>query len=159
MKLLVWSISLLWAAPWCMASDPDALIGVWFNQEKTAKIEIYKTGGKYFGKIVWLEQPTYLAADVEEADGHPAVKVGNPKVDWKNPDKARQNDPILGLLILRDFVWDADDEEWNDGRIYDPKKGSDYKCFMKLEDAKTLYLRGYIGFSLIGRTSYWTRAN
>lgn len=159
MKPLLMITAIAFASSTLLAGDPDALLGVWFNQEKTAKIEVYKNGNKYFGKIVWLKDPTYNETEFNEADGHPAVKLGGPKVDWRNPDKARQNDPILGLLILRDFIWDADDQEWTDGRIYDPKKGSDYKCFMRLENDSTLYLRGYIGFSLIGRTSYWTRAN
>ncbi|NUM79790.1 DUF2147 domain-containing protein [bacterium] len=138
------------------AGNADDLLGLWLNEEGTAKIEIYKQDGKFFGKIVWLKDPTYTEKDVKD-ENHPSVKLGAQKVDFKNPDAAHQNDPILGLVILRNFNYDADDEEWVDGKIYDPKKGADYKAFMKLENPDKLYLRGYIGFSLIGRTSYWSR--
>ena len=50
-----------------------------------------------------------------------------------------------------------DNGEWTGGRIYDPQNGKDYKCYLKLKDPHTLSLRGYIGFSLLGRTEVWTR--
>lgn len=139
------------------AGNPDALLGIWLNEEGTAKIEIYKDNGKFYGKIVWLKDPVYTEHDVAINAGNPKVKLGVARVDWKNPDIERQNDPILGLVVLRGFVYDTDDDEWNAGMIYDPKKGSDYKCFIKMPDPDKIKLRGYVGFSLIGRTTYWTR--
>ena len=139
------------------ARNPDDLLGVWLNEEGTAKIEIYKDNGKFFGKIVWLRDPVYTSHDVAANAGNPKVKLGAARVDWKNPNTERQNDPILGLIVLRGFVYDAEDDEWIDGMIYDPKKGSDYKCFIKMPEANKLKLRGYVGFSLIGRTTRWTR--
>ncbi len=139
------------------AGNPDDLLGVWLNEEGTAKIEIYKNDGKYYGKIIWLRDPVYTERDVAANAGNPKVKLGVPRVDWKNPNIERQNDPILGLIVLRGFVYDAEDDEWNDGMIYDPKKGSDYKCFIKMPETNKIKLRGYVAFSLIGRTSYWTR--
>lgn len=138
------------------AVSPDDIIGTWLNEEGTAKIEIFKKGDEYFGKIIWLKEPYYTQNDVEEND-HPNVKLGAAKVDFKNPDESKQNQPLLGLIILRNFKYDIDNEEWSGGRIYDPKKGSDYKSYIQLVDANKLKLRGFIGFSLIGRTSYWTR--
>jgi len=136
--------------------SPDDIIGTWLNEEGTAKVEIFKKGDEYYGKIVWLKEPYYTQKDVEEND-HPNVKLGAAKVDFKNPDESLQNQPLIGLIMLRNFKYDIDNEEWSGGRIYDPKKGSDYKSYMQLMDANKLKLRGYIGFSLLGRTSYWTR--
>ncbi len=48
-------------------------------------------------------------------------------------------------------------DEWNGGKILDPENGKTYKCYITLEDKNKLKLRGYIGFSLIGRTEYWYR--
>ncbi|MFC2123974.1 DUF2147 domain-containing protein [Bacteroidota bacterium] len=124
------------------AGDADDLLGIWFNQEKDAKIEIYKCGTKFCGKIVWLEEPN-------EEDG-------TPKIDDENPDEILQNRPIMGLNILSDFVFE-EDNLWEDGDIYDPKEGKTYSCYLKLETEKKLKVRGYIGFSLIGKTNYWTR--
>lgn len=155
--LLAASLALTLAGP-MMAANPDDLLGMWLNEEGTAKIEIYKQDGQYFGKIIWLRDPTYMQKDVDDADGHPLVKVGAEKVDYLNPDESLQSKPVLGLVILRGFTYDEDGAEWSGGYIYDPKKGKDYKAYMQLIEAGKLKLRGYIGFSLIGRTSYWTRA-
>ena len=41
----------------------------------------------------------------------------------------------------------------------DPKNGKEYKCTISLKDANTMKLRGYIGFSVFGRTDNWNRVN
>lgn len=123
--------------------NPDAILGVWLNSSGKGQIQLYKQGNKYFGKLVWLKEPN--------------DEQGKPKLDIKNPDKNAKTKPLIGLVILRDFV--HDDGEWTGGRIYDPQNGKDYKCYMKLKDSKTLNVRGYIGISMIGRTEVWTRVN
>ena len=46
---------------------------------------------------------------------------------------------------------------WKKGTIYDPDNGKTYKCKLRLVSDDVLNVRGYIGVSLIGRTSQWTR--
>ena len=84
--------------------------------------------------------------------------TGKPKVDDENPDPALQDRPIIGLVILKDFEFDGE-EEWEDGTIYDPKNGKTYSCYMHIDEEGVLKIRGFIGFSWIGRSSYWTRVN
>lgn len=120
----------------------DAVLGTWMTSSGKGHVEIYKQGGKYYGKIAWLKEPNN--------------EQGTPKVDKNNPDAKLRNQPILGLVNLRDFTY-AGDNEWEDGKVYDPEKGKDYSCQMTLIDPNTLEVRGYIGISLIGRTDTWTR--
>lgn len=122
--------------------QPDDVIGIWLNEDQDAHIQVYKEGDRYFGKIIWLKNP------IDE-------ETGKPKLDDENPDEALQDRPILGLLLLQDFEFDKD--EWDDGTIYDPKNGNTYKCYMKLISMDKLKIRGYIGITLLGRTTYWTR--
>lgn len=125
----------------------DDILGVWLTQNKDSHVEIFKQGDKYFGKIIWLQDPIDSI-------------TGKPKVDDKNPNPKLQHRPIMGLELLKHFVYNADDHEWEKGSIYDPKKGSTYKCYMKFThpaNKNRLKIRGYIGFSLLGRTVYWTR--
>lgn len=124
------------------AQQPDAIKGIWMNDEKDAKIEIYKSGASYFGKIIWTK-------DMYQADGK------TPKKDTRNPDAALQNRTIQHLVILSGFTYD--DGEWNGGEIYDPKSGKTYKSKMKLKGAN-LEIRGYLGSSFFGKTTVWTRA-
>ena len=87
-----------------------------------------------------------------------ATENGKPKVDNNNPDKNKQNLPIIGLIILEDFSFDGDDE-WKYGTIYDPESGKTYDCNLTLKSKNILHVRGYIGISLFGRTETWTRTN
>jgi uncharacterized protein (DUF2147 family) len=49
-------------------------------------------------------------------------------------------------------------EEFSGGEILDPRSGKVYRARMKLEEGgKKLNVRGFIGFSLIGRSQVWNR--
>jgi uncharacterized protein (DUF2147 family) len=148
--LLLASLLLVSLAPVAAAQGPDAIVGQWLNAKKTAHIEIAKgADGKYLGKLVWLKEPTYPSDDKKGM-------AGKTKVDRENPDPARRSQPLIDLMILRDFQF-VKDNQWEGGRIYDPENGKDYKCKMRLNSPDTLDVRGYIGFSLMGRTEKWTR--
>lgn len=134
----------------CLAAAPDDVVGVWYNQVKDAKIEVYKCADKYCGKIVWLKEPNYPP---NSKDGTP----GTPKLDHNNPDPAQKKTPVLGLVIAHDFKF-AGNNVWNDGKIYDPKNGKTYSAKMTLESPTQLNLRGFVGVSLFGRTDKWTKA-
>lgn len=69
----------------------------------------------------------------------------------KCPDD-RQNDPIIGLEIIRNM--ERDDDEWDDGTILDPETGKIYDCKLWLEDG-ALKVRGYVAFFF--RTQTWVR--
>ncbi|MBD3669968.1 MAG: DUF2147 domain-containing protein [Gammaproteobacteria bacterium] len=127
--------------------DAHAIVGTWLTGDKTSRVEIKPCGDEYCGTIVWLEEPAYPADD---------EMAGEPKVDRNNPNESLQGRPILGLPMLEGFHY-AGDGVWKDGTIYDPRNGKTYSCKMTLVDDKTLKVRGYIGFSLIGRTTVWTR--
>jgi len=48
--------------------------------------------------------------------------------------------------------------EYDQGEVLDPLTGKTYKLKAKLSaDGKTLEMRGFIGFSLLGRTQTWKR--
>ena len=149
MRLVLLVASLVLSMPVAAFAGPDDILGEWFNGEKNAKIEIAKCADKYCGKIVWLKEPNYPEGS---QDGTP----GTQKLDHNNPDPSLKKSPIIGLQIVYDFTF-AGDDVWSDGRVYDPKNGKTYKGKMTLISPQQLNLRGYIGISLIGRTTTWTR--
>lgn len=125
-------------------AQKETVEGYWLSQDKDAKVEIYKAkDGKFYGKIIWLKEPN---------------RDGKPKLDIKNPTESARNTPLMGMLILKSFTKDSD-KEYDDGTIYDPKSGKKYSCTITVKDANTLSIRGYVGISLIGRTTAWTRTN
>ena len=126
-----------------MEDNPDAIVGVWKTGEGNAMVRIYKNGDKYQGKVVWLKEPI----DPE---------TGKPKVDKNHPDEAVRSRAVLGLINVWGFVFKGNNV-WDEGNIYDPKNGNTYSCTMKMNNANSLEVRGFIGVSLIGRTDTWTR--
>ncbi|MFP4556811.1 MAG: DUF2147 domain-containing protein [Bacteroidales bacterium] len=129
-----------------IAQNANKVLGVWLTQDEDSKVTITKdSNGKFNGEITWLEDP--LNED------------GKPKVDEENPKKSLQSRPIMGLRLLEGFEYNKSKDEWVDGTIYDPNNGKTYKCLMWFdEDPNKLSVKGYIGFSLIGREVVWTRA-
>ncbi len=64
--------------------------------------------------------------------------------------------PIEGLEIIRNMKPKGDG--WAGGTILDPNKGKVYKAKMSLNDSgEELTVRGFVGFSLIGRSQTWHR--
>ena len=122
------------------AQTADAAKGVWLNEAKDVKVEIYKTGDKYAGKITWLK-------NMYEADGKTLKK------DVNNVDASLRSRTIINLNILTNFSFD--DGEWTGGALYDPKTGKTFKCKMKLNNGN-LEIKGYVG--PFGKTTVWTKA-
>lgn len=100
-------------------------------------VEIYKQDGKVFGKVVEILDPSKEKATC-----------------LKCPDEDKGK-PIKGLVILKNLKKDGD--EYSGGTIMDPNNGKVYKSYIALDSPDILKVRGYIGFSLLGRTQYWHR--
>lgn len=116
--------------------------GTWVNiDDETgvakSEIELYVEQGKLYGRVLRLLVPE---------------DQGKKCVNCKGSDK---NKPIEGLLIVRGLS--RDDAAWTDGKIMDPANGKSYDCTIRLEDPNTLNVRGFLGFSFLGRTQVWKR--
>ena len=121
----------------------QSIFGKWHStNEETGEvdsvIEVYEKNGKAFAKVIEIKNPKRKNAICDLCTGD------------------NKNKPILGLNILTGL--EKDGEEWSGGKILDPRNGKVYKCYIKLENENKLKIRGYIGFSLIGKTAFWTRA-
>jgi len=139
-SLLVMAMALT-CTSWSQNTQADKILGIWLSETKEGKIRVYRVGNKYFGRLIWSK-------NMYAADGKTSNK------DSKNENKSLRNRDLKDLVLLNNLVYD--DGEYVGGTIYDPKNGSTYKCYMK-PNGDRLDIRGYIGISLIGRTSVWTR--
>ena len=120
----------------------QSIFGKWktLNEDtnKTESIvEIYKKEDKVFAKIIKI---------INKSDRDRVCNA----CKGKNKDK-----PILGMVILNGLKKEG--KNWDNGKILDPKNGKYYSCYITLLNNTKLKIRGYIGFSLIGRTEYWYR--
>jgi uncharacterized protein (DUF2147 family) len=136
-------------ASFTFAADEDKILGLWDTPENDCKIEIFRCGNKYCGRIAWLKEPYYPADD----DGGMA---GKPIVDRENPNPDLRTRPLLGLQILEGFIY-IGKNVWEKGIIYNPEVGKIYKCKLTLSAPNRLEVRGFIGIPLLGGTSIWTR--
>lgn len=68
------------------------------------------------------------------------------------PDEFKDK-PVAGLK----FLWgleDSGDNVWEGGHILDAKTGKIYRAMLRVKGDK-LYVRGYVGIPLLGRTQIW----
>jgi len=136
-NLIIFMVSVALSAS-AIAQSP---IGKWKtiddveNREKSI-VEIYEQNGKLHGKIIKLFR--LPDEDPDQCSGE------------------RKDQKVLGMEILWDLKKDGN--EWNGGKVLDPKNGRVYDCYIEMESEDKLKLRGFIGFSLLGRTQYWYRS-
>lgn len=124
------------------------LSGIAAANPSTSEGEWYTEGGDGIVKLSIQADKTLKGVII--ASRTPDAK------DTENPDPAKRNDSVIGMTILQDLTYDKDGE-WVGGTIYDPISGNTYKLQTKLAEPNVLELRGFIGISLIGRTSVWHR--
>jgi uncharacterized protein (DUF2147 family) len=144
MKKLLFFVFLISISASIFAQSADDITGFWWNDIKSSKIKIEKKDGKYIGTIVYIIPEKYVN--------------GAPEKDDKNPDVNLRSRSRLNLQILSGLVYNANDKEWANGSVYDPKNGKTYDCYVWLEGKDTLQLKGFIaGIRMLGRKSAWTR--
>ena len=122
--------------------QPDSVVGTWVNIDDETGVEkseiiLYLEDGKLYGRIERLLLPE---------------DQGKLCVNCKGKEK---DQPIEGLVIVKGLEQDGD--SWTDGDIMDPANGKLYDCTISLADDNTLNVRGFLGFSFLGRTQVWKR--
>ena len=140
--LFILVVFVLSSKAYSQTAEAEALVGLWAPSSGKARVQIYKKGDKYSGRIVWLKEPNDAA--------------GKAKLDRNNPDEELRKKPLLGYVMLKDFVYKSKNL-WEEGTIYDPENGSTYSCNIELIDSNTLEVRGFIGVAIFGRTDTWKR--
>ena len=116
--------------------------GVWYVQDKSAKVRIAPCGQKLCGTVVWIRDKV--------------AENGLPPVDSNNPDPGLRTRPIGGLQLIRNFT-SAGDGKWTGGTIYDPKAGKTYASKMTLTPKGELKVEGCISVICVGQT--WSTAD
>jgi len=119
----------------------QSVVGQWETyddktNEKKGLIEIFENNGEYTAKVI-------------------GSYTGTKDPICQNCEGDRKDQPIIGLEIIRGL--EKNGGSYEGGTILDPESGKVYKCYLELEGADKLKVRGYIGFALLGRTQYWRR--
>ena len=75
--------------------------------------------------------------------------------DSKNPDSAKQKNPMCGLQLMGGFK-QQDAMNWIDGKIYKADEGDTYDATIQLLPMGKMLVRGHIGMPLFGKSQTWT---
>jgi uncharacterized protein (DUF2147 family) len=141
----------------CTADDSVAdlpaaagIVGDWLVESRDAIIRIERVGDEYQGYILWQLHDTYGPED------GPALN-GKIVTDRNNPNPALRGQPLTGLRLLKGLRYDAASNKWVSGRVYNSDNGKTYNCIVRLSNPDRLVLRGFIGISLFGGNTTWTR--
>ena len=123
-------------------SFSQTIFGKWKTiDDETGKekgiVEIFERNGKIFGRIIDILDIEHKHHKCEKCEGED------------------NNKPILGLTIIKGMKKNGN--EYEGGKVLDPKNGKSYQCKISLEGKDKLIVRGYIGISLFGRSQTWVR--
>jgi uncharacterized protein (DUF2147 family) len=127
-------------------SKAQSCTGLWITIDdatgyKKSIVELYKKEGVLYGKVVYIY--------TRGKDG--------PNSKCTECTGKLHNQPVLGMLIVKQLQWDG--TEWEGGTILDPDNGKNYTCSLWLNENNKdkLNVRGYIG--PFYRTQEWIRTD
>jgi uncharacterized protein (DUF2147 family) len=116
------------------AQTAEDAFGVWENPENKSHTEFYKCGDGVCGKIVKV--------------------VDGQKTDDKNPDPAKRNRPIVGLVIMQGAK-KTGPNKWG-GTIYVRTDGKSYSGTLTVKSKTELDLSGCVA-AVFCKTTTMTR--
>jgi uncharacterized protein (DUF2147 family) len=134
-------LGLLAAAP--LRAQEQTPAGLWqtvsdVDGKPEALVRIREVQGEFLGVIEQILEPDKRDSRCEKCDGE------------------RYNQPVQGMTIMTGVR--RKDGGFGGGRILDPDNGNLYSCKLTLVDGgRHLEVRGYLGFSLFGRSQTWNR--
>ncbi len=113
------------------AQAPAAdVTGLWIDHTGQGAVEIASCGDRICGRVVWLKNPSH---------------------------KSKSGKLICGTQILGDLQRHPNNE-WESGWIYNPEDEERFSAALKLANANTLIVTGYLGIKLLGETFTWKRS-
>lgn len=117
--------------PGAAAQAPAAdVTGVWIDHTGQGAVEITPCGERICGQVVWLKNPSH---------------------------KSKSGKLICGTQILGELRREGGNA-WESGWIYNPEDEERFSAALKLVNANTLQVTGYLGIKLLGETFTWKRS-
>ena len=122
------------------AAQAQSILGVWNTGSEGGKVQIYRCGKAYCGKIV----------DAARLRANPDLR------DTRNSDPALRSRRLMGLVVLRNFT--GGPRDFTGEGVYDPESGDGARSAkLKLLSNGKLQVKGCV--AVFCRTKLWTRAD
>jgi uncharacterized protein (DUF2147 family) len=141
MKKLLYTLLFAFCGLFLYGQNADALVGTYLKADGKSKIEFFKSGNTYSGKIVWLKEPN--------------DDKGNPRKDIKNPDKSLRERPLMGLATITGLKYDGDGK-YIEGTAYRPTDGDEVKFKVKVNGDGTISVTGTKAL-VFSKTETWKK--
>lgn len=119
--------------------NPDQIIGRWMSTENNLEVEIFKVGDNYNAKVVWID------------DSDDKSSPMNTRCDFRNPDETLRKRKIIGLVVMNGLIYNEENNDWEQGKIYDPHNGKDWNAKASFTKEGLLKVRGFWGFQMLGK--------
>lgn len=124
-----------------VGNDRDKIVGKWIaSEDKNLIVQIFKAGEEFKAVVVWFD------------DSDDKSRPMNTRCDTKNSDKDQRCRKLIGLEVLRGLSYNTENNEWQNGHIYDPSSGKEYNAKAWIADDGCLKVRGFWHFEIFGQT-------
>jgi len=130
--VVAWSAAAVALAATAYAQSAEDAIGVWENPENKSHTQFYKCGDGVCAKIVRV--------------------VDGQKTDDKNPDAAKRNRPIEGLVIMQGAK-KTGPVTWT-GNLYNRADGKTYTGTLTVKSKTAVELSGCVAVVLCKTTTF-----
>ena len=126
-------------------NNPDAIIGKWVTLQNNLAVEVYKQDDSFKAKILWFKDTDDTSRPMES------------RLDDKNPDKSLRTRKWIGMEVLRDLRYNAENNEWQDGKVYVAKNGKEWDSVAWMTEDNLLKVKGYWLFKFLCQTLTFKR--
>ncbi len=126
-------------------NNENAILGRWITEKGDCIVDVYKQVSEFKAKVVWVND-----------------KGKTPMSEWvdeKNPDRSLRSRKIIGIEVLHNLRYNADDNKWQDGLIYDASSGKQWDSVVWLTKDNLLKVKGYWLVKFLSETHTFKRLN
>ncbi len=143
LPLLLMTLTIFAAAQY----NANSIVGRWMSTDQNLEVELYKLGNEYRAKVIWFD------------DTDDKSRPMNERCDSKNPNTILRSRKLIGLEVMHGLVYNPDDGEWKEGRIYDASSGKDWNAKAWLTSDGSLKVRGFWHFEFLGQNMCFKRVS
>jgi len=140
MKYLFVFVLIITAINSIAQKNADAIIGKWESTDKYLIVEVYKQNKDFKSKIIWFYDEDDTITPIAQ------------RLDINNPNKKLRSRTVLGTDVLSGLTYNAKQNKWVNGRIYDATSGKTWDATVWLNGTDSLFVRGFYLVRWFGKT-------
>ena len=125
--------------------NDNSIVGRWMSTDQNLEVEVYKQGDEYWAKVIWFDDTDDRSRPMSQ------------RCDKKNSNETLRTRKLIGLVVMHGLVYNTDNGEWQEGRIYDASSGKDWNAKAWLTTNGCLKVRGFWHYEILGQNMCFKR--